>query len=323
MPHSVRHNFLCSDSTNLTCHADLTASYPYVNSTLAPHTNSSRYFPLKRATNQTQYAFGRTFLQEAFLTVDYERRNFTLGQRYWGATGSDPRLTSSNAPQVESIYSPGTGPGATSATSNNKKSGLSGGAIAGIVIGVLAVIAIILLAALFFLRRKRRAQKAAKQKEEAQLNQEQQQQQMSQNNYPGPPPEDSQPLSPDDPRSMAYKYRDASEVPGSTPVRSPGSGAGGLFGDASESGGREKYELDQRGERYETEGQEIREIGGREIAKVLKGGEDGSLRSEKVGVASAEGMKEGDEVFELPGSEAPEGETREGRRDVLQESVKK
>lgn len=37
---------------------DLTAKYPLVQ-------NTSRYFPLKRAANETQYTLGRTFLQEA------------------------------------------------------------------------------------------------------------------------------------------------------------------------------------------------------------------------------------------------------------------
>ena len=37
---------------------DLNASYPLIN-------NPSRYFPLVRATNETQYTLGRTFFQEA------------------------------------------------------------------------------------------------------------------------------------------------------------------------------------------------------------------------------------------------------------------
>lgn len=39
---------------------DLTAMAPLVS-------NSSHYFPLKRASNSTQYTLGRTFLQEAFV----------------------------------------------------------------------------------------------------------------------------------------------------------------------------------------------------------------------------------------------------------------
>ena len=41
---------------------DLTAEYP-----LMP--TASRYFPLKRAANDTQYTLGRTFLQEAYVTT--------------------------------------------------------------------------------------------------------------------------------------------------------------------------------------------------------------------------------------------------------------
>jgi hypothetical protein len=55
---------------------DLTAQPPLVNT-------STRYFALKRASNQTQYTLGRAFLQEAFLTVDYERHNFSLAQAIW------------------------------------------------------------------------------------------------------------------------------------------------------------------------------------------------------------------------------------------------
>jgi hypothetical protein len=40
----------------------------------------TQYFPLKRAVNSTQYMLGRVFLQEVYLTVDYERHNFSLSQ---------------------------------------------------------------------------------------------------------------------------------------------------------------------------------------------------------------------------------------------------
>ena len=42
--------------------------------------NATRYFPLQRAANETQYTLGRTFLQEAYLTVDWERQNFSISQ---------------------------------------------------------------------------------------------------------------------------------------------------------------------------------------------------------------------------------------------------
>lgn len=41
---------------------DLEATYPFV-------LNDTRYFPLQRAANETQYTLGRTFLQEAYATL--------------------------------------------------------------------------------------------------------------------------------------------------------------------------------------------------------------------------------------------------------------
>jgi len=41
----------------------------------------SRYFPIRRATNPSQYTLGRAFLQETYLTVNYERRNFSVSAR--------------------------------------------------------------------------------------------------------------------------------------------------------------------------------------------------------------------------------------------------
>ncbi|KAG8527771.1 uncharacterized protein KY384_007925 [Bacidia gigantensis] len=52
---------------------DLNASFPFVPA-------DTRYFPLKRAANDTQYTLGRTFLQEAYLSVNYEYSNFSVSQ---------------------------------------------------------------------------------------------------------------------------------------------------------------------------------------------------------------------------------------------------
>lgn len=57
---------------------DLIADYPLVK-------NATRYFPLKRAENNTQTTLGRTFLQEAYLIADYERSSFSIYQRNWDA----------------------------------------------------------------------------------------------------------------------------------------------------------------------------------------------------------------------------------------------
>lgn len=64
---------------------DLTADYP-----LMP--TPSRYFPLMRATNDSQYTLGRTFLQEAYLIADYERLSFTIAQCDWGTASKQPKI---------------------------------------------------------------------------------------------------------------------------------------------------------------------------------------------------------------------------------------
>ncbi|MCJ1434071.1 hypothetical protein MMC27_003437 [Xylographa pallens] len=53
---------------------DLIASYPLV-ADAATH-----YFPLRRAENESQFTLGRTFLQEAYLLVDYDRSLFSISQ---------------------------------------------------------------------------------------------------------------------------------------------------------------------------------------------------------------------------------------------------
>ncbi|KAF5679203.1 peptidase catalytic [Fusarium heterosporum] len=71
---------------------DLKAEYPLVD-------NTSYYFPLKLAMNESQYTLGRTFLQEAYLTADYERGVFNISQCSWveGAKANVVTITSSDA----------------------------------------------------------------------------------------------------------------------------------------------------------------------------------------------------------------------------------
>jgi hypothetical protein len=105
----------------------LPATYPAVS-------KPSYYFPLRKAHNQTQYTLGRTFLQEAYLTVDYERRNFSVSQATFvdGATSIitpifSPSLTSNITHLTTSSANPPT----------DHSSGLTPGPIAGIVISVI------------------------------------------------------------------------------------------------------------------------------------------------------------------------------------------
>jgi Eukaryotic aspartyl protease len=45
----------------------------------------SRYFPLRKASDPMQYTLGRAFLQETYLTANYERRNFSVSARAFEA----------------------------------------------------------------------------------------------------------------------------------------------------------------------------------------------------------------------------------------------
>lgn len=115
---------------------DLQASYPH-------YANATRYFPIRRAANDTQYVLGRTLLQEAYLIVDYERANFTIAQ----ATFPDP-LPAANLVTI-------TSKDGKSNNSSSSSSSLSTGAIAGIAVGI-ALLLILLGLLAFFLPRKRR-----------------------------------------------------------------------------------------------------------------------------------------------------------------------
>lgn len=133
--------------------------------------NTSYYFPLRRAANDSQYTLGRTFLQEAYITVDYEVARFQLAQVVWSQTADENLVTipPANASQDDSLWtSPNWNRGSTSGGSNNggggasspESSSISGGAIAGIVVGAVAVIAFI-AAFVFFCRRRQKRKRAA------------------------------------------------------------------------------------------------------------------------------------------------------------------
>ena len=98
---------------------DLQASPPYKGLTEA-----TNYFPIRRATRENQFVLGRTFLQESYLTVDWERQNFSISACNW-VLEQDKNIV----PIISPKYT-GEQDGQTS------RSGLSTGAIIGIALGV-------------------------------------------------------------------------------------------------------------------------------------------------------------------------------------------
>ncbi|KAF1989871.1 acid protease [Aulographum hederae CBS 113979] len=113
----------------------------------------SYYFPLRRAANDNQYVLGRAFLQEAYLIANYETREFSVNPNQW-----DDGIISKQdiVPILSSRYENGT----MSGTAERGKSSFSTGAIVGVVIGAVALVAILGLA-LFFLNRVKKRRKAS------------------------------------------------------------------------------------------------------------------------------------------------------------------
>jgi hypothetical protein len=115
---------------------DLQASWPI-------YTNATYYFPIRRAPSNVNI-LGRTLLQEAYLTVDYGRQNFSLSQATFGAAAPAPILVPINTTPI---------------ITTQKKSKFSTGAIAGVAVAA-AIIVLSLIAIAVILVRRRRLHKA-------------------------------------------------------------------------------------------------------------------------------------------------------------------
>lgn len=126
---------------------DLTATSPY-----RYLTEDSLYFPLRRAENDTQYTIGRTFFQEAYIAIDYEAQTFNVSQRSWDQNAEENIVAIPPSTISEGTQYPGVTPSKSS-------SGISGGIIAVIVVGIAILIAIASIALFFYLRRRRRSRR--------------------------------------------------------------------------------------------------------------------------------------------------------------------
>lgn len=131
----------------------LKASYPFV-------PNATYYFPLKRAANETQYTLGRAFLQEAYLTVDYDRGNFSVSQCTWQQSAT---------PKIETILAPiylanttnnDTNPALSSHPNHESKKHTPTSAIVGSVIAVGAFVILGSISFWFWRRRRRQKNKS-------------------------------------------------------------------------------------------------------------------------------------------------------------------
>ncbi|KAL8678826.1 MAG: hypothetical protein Q9186_004850 [Xanthomendoza sp. 1 TL-2023] len=121
---------------------DLEAKPPFVKS-------ETRYFPLRRAKDETQYTLGRAFLQEAFIVVDYDHSKFSVSQaQYTQGAPSHIVVTSSEGSTNTTTTDSTSETPALTKTNSKKAGGIGTGAIAGI---AAAIIILALLAAAYCL----------------------------------------------------------------------------------------------------------------------------------------------------------------------------
>jgi len=117
---------------------DLQASNPI-------YTNGTNYFPLRRATKESQYTLGRAFFQEAYLLVDYETSNFSISQSPYPIVNQSNIITIDHSPkEVPTTMQP----------SPQSSHILTTASIAGIVIGCISASVFCTLLAIFLFRRR-------------------------------------------------------------------------------------------------------------------------------------------------------------------------
>jgi hypothetical protein len=116
---------------------DLQASWPIYNT-------STYYFPIRRSPSNVNI-LGRTLLQEAYLTVDYGRQNFSLSQATFGAQAPATKIVPINTQTIP--------------TQPNKPT-IGTAVIAGVAVAG-AIVLITLIAIAFFIFRRRQKRKAA------------------------------------------------------------------------------------------------------------------------------------------------------------------
>ncbi|CZR63792.1 uncharacterized protein PAC_13689 [Phialocephala subalpina] len=132
---------------------DLTASPPLV-------ANTSRYFPLKRAANESQYVLGRTLFQEMYVIADYDRHTFSVSQCSWESNATQ-EIVAILPPEISQDSIP---PSKNSTTSSH---GSSTAATLERLTAVLVIVPLALFAFLYWWFKKRRAAARSAKRDEA------------------------------------------------------------------------------------------------------------------------------------------------------------
>jgi len=109
---------------------NLQLSYPFPNLDANASSPATSYFPLRKAADPTKYIIGRSFLQETYLTVDYERNNFSLSQAVFTVEAvNNVNLLSITRPDDSIWPRPSVSPGTSSSLSTGAKVGIAVGAV--------------------------------------------------------------------------------------------------------------------------------------------------------------------------------------------------
>lgn len=115
---------------------DQQATYPI-------YPNATNYFPIRRAYNDTQYTIGRTFFQEAYIRIDYDRGHFSVHQALFPATNEKQNIVPVLSPDPN---------GAPAQDGVHRTIVLTKSAIAGISIGGIVVMMLFIILACWLIR---------------------------------------------------------------------------------------------------------------------------------------------------------------------------
>jgi hypothetical protein len=118
---------------------DLQAGYPIFGT-------STDYFPLRRAANESQYTLGREFLQEVYVSVDWERDVFNISQAVFSSLPLAKDIVTIEPKNQTTALVPKLGP---------RKLPLSTGDMVGIGIGVVLLLFVLGLVWWFYRRRQK------------------------------------------------------------------------------------------------------------------------------------------------------------------------
>lgn len=125
---------------------DLQLRFPFPGLNLTVSSPAVNYFPLRKAANSTQYTIGRSFLQETYLIVDYERHNFSISQAKFSMNALvDIDLVDITRPKNSNFSAPRI----------SQSSTMDKGEIAGVAVGAVVALALLVVIAVLGFRLQR------------------------------------------------------------------------------------------------------------------------------------------------------------------------